>query len=130
MIVLHGPVSLHGEGLRSICEFTVSAGERMPFVLTYCPSHLPAPAHIDPEAALAETEASWAEWSARGNTAGEWSDAVKRSLVTLKALTYAPTGGIVAAPRSEEHTSELQSLMRISYAVFCLKKKNTKHVVH
>src|SRR3546814_10717869 len=98
MIVLHGPVSLHGEGLRSICEFTVSAGERMPFVLTYCPSHLPAPAHIDPEAALAETEASWTEWSARGNTAGEWSDAVKRSLVTLKALTYAPTGGIVAAP--------------------------------
>src|SRR3546814_1176742 len=112
----------------------------MPFVLTYCPSHLPAPAHIDPEAALAETEASWTEWSARGNTAGEWSDAVKRSLVTLKALTYAPTGGIVAAPttslpeqlggprnwdyrfRSEEHTSELQSLMRISYAVFCLKK--------
>src|SRR3546814_13446070 len=84
MIVLHGPVSLHGEGLRSICEFTVSAGERIPFVLTYCPSHLPAPAHIDPEAALAETEASWTEWSARGNTAGEWSDAVKRSLVTLK----------------------------------------------
>src|SRR3546814_14420691 len=70
----------------------------MPFVLTYCPSHLPAPARIDPEAALAETEASWTEWSARGNTAGEWSDAVKRSLVTLKALTYAPTGGIVAAP--------------------------------
>src|SRR3546814_20464577 len=65
MIVLHGPVSLHGEGLRSICEFTVSAGERMPFVLTYCPSHLPAPARIDPEAALAETEASWTEWSAR-----------------------------------------------------------------
>src|SRR3546814_10820563 len=77
MIVLHGPVSLHVEGLMSICEFTVSAGERMPFVLTYCPSHLPAPAHIDPEAALAETEASWTEWSARGNTAGEWSDAVK-----------------------------------------------------
>src|SRR3546814_19921077 len=70
----------------------------MPFVLTYCPSHLPAPAYIDPEAALAETEASWTEWSARGNTAGEWSDAVKRSLVTLKALTYAPTAGIVAAP--------------------------------
>src|SRR3546814_10958464 len=55
MIVLHGPVSLHGEGLRSICAFTVSAGERMPFVLTYCPSHLPAPAPIAPEAAIAET---------------------------------------------------------------------------
>ena len=98
MIVLHTPVPLHGEGLRTIGEFTVSAGERIPFVLTYGPSHLPAPAGLDPEAALTQTEAFWAEWSARGDTAGEWSDAVRRSLVTLKALTYAPTGGIVAAP--------------------------------
>lgn len=98
MIVLHGPVALHGEALKSIAEFTVSAGERMPFVLTYGSSHLPVPARIDPEAALEQTEAFWTEWSARGDTEGEWSHAVRRSLVTLKALTFAPTGGIVAAP--------------------------------
>ena len=98
MIVLHAPVPLRGEDLRTVGEFTVSAGMRMPFVLTYGLSHLPAPADLDPEAALAQTEAFWTQWSARGDTAGEWSEAVRRSLVTLKALTYAPTGGIVAAP--------------------------------
>lgn len=98
MIVLHGPVQLRGEGLKSVGEFTVSAGERKAFVLTYGPSHLPVPAAVDADAALDQTEAFWTEWSARGDTEGEWPEAVRRSLVTLKALTYAPTGGIVAAP--------------------------------
>ena len=98
MIVLHSPVPLHGEGLRSVAEFTVSAGETLSFVLTYGPSHLPPPAAVEAQAALEHTEAFWTEWSARGDTEGDWSDAVRRSLVTLKALTYAPTGGIVAAP--------------------------------
>jgi GH15 family glucan-1,4-alpha-glucosidase len=98
MIVLHGPISLRGEGNRSVGEFTVRAGDRLPFVLTYGPSHLPIPEAIDPEAALGQTEAFWSEWSAKGDAEGEWSEAEKRSLVTLKALTFAPTGGIVAAP--------------------------------
>ncbi|MPY73300.1 MAG: glycoside hydrolase family 15 protein [Alphaproteobacteria bacterium] len=98
MIVLHAPVRLRGEGLRSVAEFTVAAGERVPFVLAYGPSHLPPPAAIDAEAALERTERFWARWSAKSEVAGEWTEAVRRSLVTLKALTYAPTGGIVAAP--------------------------------
>ena len=98
MIVLHGPVELRGEGQKSVGEFTVSAGERKAFVLSYGPSHLPPPTPIEPEAALDQTEAFWTEWSARGDVKGEWAGAVKRSLVTLKALTFAPTGGIVAAP--------------------------------
>ncbi len=98
MIVLRGPVALHGESLKSIGEFSVSEGERIPFVLTYGPSHLPVPECIDPDAALKQTEMFWTEWSDRGDTTGEWSKEVRRSLVTLKALTFAPTGGIVAAP--------------------------------
>jgi GH15 family glucan-1,4-alpha-glucosidase len=88
MVVLRTPVPLRGEDRKTVGEFTVSAGEMVPFVLTYGPSHLEPPAAIDPIAALADTEAFWTEWSA----------AVMRSLITLKALTYQPTGGIVAAP--------------------------------
>jgi GH15 family glucan-1,4-alpha-glucosidase len=98
MVVLHTPVRTHGENLTTRGAFTVAAGERVPFMLTYAPSHLPAPGVIDAEAVLAETEAHWREWSGRCAPAGPWSEAVSRSLVTLKALTYAPTGGIVAAP--------------------------------
>ena len=70
----------------------------MPLVLTHGPSHLPPPDAIDVEASLEATEEFWTEWAARNQSRGEWSDAVTRSLITLKALTYAPTGGIVAAP--------------------------------
>ena len=98
MLILHTPVRLHGEDFKSVATFTVAPGERIPFVLTYCPSHLPPPREIDAERALEHTERFWADWSAKEEVSGEWSDAVKRSLVTLKALTYAPTGGIVAAP--------------------------------
>jgi len=75
----------------------VAAGECVPFTLTWSPSHQPDPPAPDPEAAIQETEAWWREWSSRCSYDGEWSEPVVRSLITLKALTYAPTGGLVAA---------------------------------
>jgi GH15 family glucan-1,4-alpha-glucosidase len=98
MVVLRTPVPLCGEKLSTVAAFTVGAGDNMPFVLTYGPSHVPAPAPLDPQAALDETEAFWRAWSARCRYKGPWMEAVHRSHITLKALTYAPTGGIVAAP--------------------------------
>lgn len=98
MVLLHTPVVLRGKDLRTVAEFDVAAGETVPFVLTHGPSHLPPPDAIDVESSLQGTEAFWTEWAARSKSTGEWSDAVIRSLITLKALTYAPTGGIVAAP--------------------------------
>ena len=98
MVVMHTPVALHGENLTTVGTFHVEAGSTMPLVLTHGPSHLPPPDPIDVEASLAETEDFWVDWAARNQTRGEWSDAVTRSLITLKALTYAPTGGMVAAP--------------------------------
>jgi GH15 family glucan-1,4-alpha-glucosidase len=97
MVVLRTPVPLRGEGRKTVGEFTVSAGETVPFVLTYGASHLELPARIDPMQALAKTETFWREWSSQFQGSGEWSEAVIRSLITLKALTYRPTGGIVAA---------------------------------
>jgi len=98
MVVLHTPVSLTGKDLTTVAEFDVSAGQTIPFVLTHGQSHLPPPDPIDPESSLVTTEAFWTDWAARMDSRGEWDDAVMRSLITLKALTYAPTGGIVAAP--------------------------------
>jgi GH15 family glucan-1,4-alpha-glucosidase len=98
MVVLRTPVQVRGKDLTTVAEFDVAAGEAIPFVLTYGPSHLPPPDHIDPDAALNDTVTFWTDWASRNKSTGEWSDAVMRSLVTLKALTYAPTGGIVAAP--------------------------------
>lgn len=98
MVVLHTPVGLHGEGLKTVGEFEVQEGEMVPFVLTYCASHLPMPDEIEPRQALADTEDFWCGWSARAREAGNWSELAIRSLVTLKALTYRPTGGVVAAP--------------------------------
>ena len=72
----------------------------MPFVLTYAPSHLPPPSTPDAQAALEDTEAEWEDWSGHCRPAGHCAGAVMRSLITLKALTYSPTGGIVAAPTS------------------------------
>ena len=88
---------VRGEDLRTLSEFTVRAGERVPFVLTWTPSHLPRPRSVNPERALADTQEFWTEWSGRSQAAGPYREAVQRSLITLKALTYAPTGGIVAA---------------------------------
>jgi GH15 family glucan-1,4-alpha-glucosidase len=98
MTLLRGTVPVHGEDLTTVGSFTVAEGETAAFTLTYMPSHLPPPVAIDPAAALAETEAFWREWSARCGDTGPWSEAVQRSLITLKALTYSPTGGMVAAP--------------------------------
>jgi GH15 family glucan-1,4-alpha-glucosidase len=97
-LVLRSSVPVHGEALTTVSEFWVEAGETVSFDLTHAPSHLPPPGAIDPVAALAETEAFWQAWSDRPVAASPWSDAVKRSLIVLKALTYRPTGGIVAAP--------------------------------
>jgi GH15 family glucan-1,4-alpha-glucosidase len=98
MVLLCSSVKLHGENLTTVGDFTVSAGESVSFVLTYAPSHLPAPKPVDPKRALNITEKFWTEWSARCRGGGSCPESVVRSLVTLKALTYAPTGGIVAAP--------------------------------
>jgi GH15 family glucan-1,4-alpha-glucosidase len=97
MIVLDTMVPLQGKDLSTIGEFTLSAGEEVSFVLTYSSSHLMSPLPVDPQAALTETDIFWRAWSSQCTYAGPWAEAVQRSLITLKALTYAPTGGIVAA---------------------------------
>jgi GH15 family glucan-1,4-alpha-glucosidase len=88
---------VRGEDMHTVSDFTVRAGERVPFVLTWTPSHLPRPRAVNSETALQGTDAFWTEWSGRSQAAGPYKDAIQRSLITLKALTYAPTGGIVAA---------------------------------
>jgi GH15 family glucan-1,4-alpha-glucosidase len=88
---------LRGEDLRTVSDFMVREGERMPFVLTWTPSHLPRPRPVNPEDALKGTEQFWTEWSGRSQAAGPYKEAIQRSLITLKAMTYAPTGGIVAS---------------------------------
>lgn len=94
---LHSAVETYGENFRTLADFTVSAGERIPFVLTWHPSHHATPKPIDAEEAIAHTEEWWRDWSNRCTYSGPWRDAVLRSLITLKGLTYAPTGGLVAA---------------------------------
>jgi GH15 family glucan-1,4-alpha-glucosidase len=98
MVLLHTPVALRGQDLTSVAEFEVAAGATIPFVLTHGASHLPPPEAVDPDLALTGAEDFWTAWAGQNRPCGEWSDAVTRSLITLKALTYAPTGGIVAAP--------------------------------
>ncbi|GAB7129609.1 glycoside hydrolase family 15 protein [Silvimonas sp. JCM 19000] len=97
MVVLRTPVALEGVDLSTVARFTVSAGQTVPFTLSYGPSHLPAPPAIDVTRALAHCEQEWRAWSDRCLEVGEYKDTVQRSLITLKALTYAPTGAIVAA---------------------------------
>jgi GH15 family glucan-1,4-alpha-glucosidase len=96
-LLLRTPVELRGENFRHVGAFTVSEGERVPFTLTWFPSHLPQPPDKDPGEEIHATERRWQEWSARCRYEGEWREAVLRSLITLKALTYTPTGGLVAA---------------------------------
>ena len=98
MAVLRTKVPLAGEDFRTTAAFSVSAGERVPFVLSYGPSHLPPVEGVDPEAALKGTEEFWTAWSDRCVDAGRWTPIVRRSLITLKALSYWPTGAILAAP--------------------------------
>jgi len=91
-------VPIRGEGLTTVADFTVSAGDSRALTLAWHPSHLPPPPPVDPEAALAETEAWWRQWAGRCTYAGPDREAVLRSLITIKAMIYEPTGGIVAAP--------------------------------
>ncbi|MDP5181671.1 glycoside hydrolase family 15 protein [Blastococcus sp. BMG 814] len=95
---LRTPVPLEDSGGACRAEFEVSAGERVPFVLTHAPSYAARPRPVEADRALADTETFWADWIGRCDYTGRWPGAVRRSLLTLKALTYAPTGGIVAAP--------------------------------
>ena len=95
---LTSDVPIRGEGLTTVADFTVSAGESRALTLAWHPSHLPPLPPVDPEAALAETEAWWRQWAGRCTYAGPDREAVLRSLITIKAMIYEPTGGIVAAP--------------------------------
>jgi carbohydrate kinase (thermoresistant glucokinase family) len=97
LAVLRSPVPLQGENFATVAEFDVAEGECVPFVLTRGESHLPTPSEINWNAALQETESFRRDWSSRCSHVGPWREAVKRSLLTLKALTFADTGGIVAA---------------------------------
>ncbi len=95
---LRTPAPTRGQDLSTVSDFTVRAGDRVPFVLTWNPSHEPAPKPVDAEDALTDTVRFWTDWSSRGTPVrGRYRDAIRRSLLTLKALTYEPTGGIVAA---------------------------------
>jgi GH15 family glucan-1,4-alpha-glucosidase len=98
MLVLRTPIELQGKDLTTVGKFTVAAGQCIPFVLTYVASHLPLPEPLDPQDALRQTQEFWEDWASTHESAGPYSGASCRSLITLKALTYAPTGGIVAAP--------------------------------
>ena len=96
-LILRTPIETRGEDLTTVAEFTVKKGERLPFVLTWFASHEEPARAINPEHALRDTEKFWNAWAQQCHYSGPWKDAVKRSLITLKGLTYAPTGGLVAA---------------------------------
>jgi GH15 family glucan-1,4-alpha-glucosidase len=95
---LDGSVKFEGQNMKTVAEFSVCKGQRESFVLNYRPSHFPTRPSIDPSKALKRTLSRWHRWSARCRYRGRWGAAVLRSLITLKALTYKPTGGMVAAP--------------------------------
>jgi GH15 family glucan-1,4-alpha-glucosidase len=98
MLSLRTPVPLRGENFKTIAEFTVNEGQQIPFDLTWYPSNRDEPSSLDFDRAIQDTQSWWREWSDRCSFQGKWRDAVLRSLITLKALTFAPTGGIAAAP--------------------------------
>jgi GH15 family glucan-1,4-alpha-glucosidase len=96
-LILRTPIETYGRDLTTVAEFTVAKGDRIPFVLTWFLSHKDPPRKVNAEHALSDTEKYWREWSGQCEIKGEWRDAIVRSLITLKGLTYAPTGGLVAA---------------------------------
>jgi GH15 family glucan-1,4-alpha-glucosidase len=97
-LLLTTDVPLHGEGLTTVADFIVAAGERRSLALAWYPSHLPPPPPVDPDAAVEETATWWKQWARRCTYEGPDREAVLRSLITIKAMIYEPTGGIVAAP--------------------------------
>jgi len=96
-LILRTPIETCGKDLTTVADFTVAKGDRVPFVLTWFASHEEPPRKVNAEHALRDTEKYWGDWSREFQSKGEWRDAVMRSLITLKGLTYAPTGGLVAA---------------------------------
>ncbi|HZI73991.1 MAG TPA: trehalase-like domain-containing protein, partial [Gemmatimonadales bacterium] len=98
-LTLASRVVTHGENMRTVAEFSVDAGEEIPFALTWSPSFRPVPDAANAAETINEATAGWQRWSSSYKTEGSgvWSDAVLRSLITLKALTHLETGGIVAA---------------------------------
>jgi GH15 family glucan-1,4-alpha-glucosidase len=96
-LILRTPIETYGKDLTTVADFTVAKGDRVPFVLTWFASHKDPPRKVNAEHALRDTEKYWREWSGQCEIKGEWRDAIVRSLITLKGLTYAPTGGLAAA---------------------------------
>lgn len=96
-VVLRTLVTLTHDAATTTAAFAVEAGQTVSFVLSYGVSHMSPPLAIDPARALWQTEAFWRDWTERGDVSGPHADAIRRSLITLKALTHAPTGGLVAA---------------------------------
>jgi GH15 family glucan-1,4-alpha-glucosidase len=97
-LLLRTPIVLEPDAMTHAAEFVVGEGDRVPFVLTWFPSHERRPDAVDPEQALVDTETFWKSWLEDSNYDGDYAEAVKTSVLVLKALTYAPTGGIIAAP--------------------------------
>ena len=97
-VLLETPVRTHGAGKATVADFVVEAGDKVPFSLAYHESHAPPPRLASCERAIKETARWWRQWAKQCTYEGRWKPQVMRSLITLKALTYAPTGGIVAAP--------------------------------
>lgn len=97
LVILQASVPVRGENLTTVADFTIKEGKRVSFMLAYGRSYEPPPKSIDPEKALEHTRAFWTKWSGQQKYDGPYQDAVQRSLITLKALTYRPTGGVVAA---------------------------------
>jgi GH15 family glucan-1,4-alpha-glucosidase len=98
MVTLRSDIRMHGENMHTVGEFDIEAGKTASFVLSYTPSHWPPPEPIDAYQALEATQAGWEKWAGRCQIECPWTGAIIRSLITLKALTYHATGGIVAAP--------------------------------
>jgi GH15 family glucan-1,4-alpha-glucosidase len=97
-LILRASVTARGKGLTTVADFDVHEGQRIPFVLTWYPSHEPPPEALDAEHEVKHAEAWWRAWSSRCTYKGPWKDEVVSSLIALKALTYEPTGGLIAAP--------------------------------
>jgi GH15 family glucan-1,4-alpha-glucosidase len=96
-LLLRSPIELRGEDYSTVAEFTVAEGDKVPFELVWYPSHVQPPESAPIDDAIEGTERWWTDWSGRVQATGPWADEVRDSLVVLKGLTYAPTGGIVAA---------------------------------